>query len=152
MSQLDVPVKVTGALRVEFRGDEAAGCAAVGLCGVAGTVTWSPGEAGQIGVFTAGKGGRRRTKTVVFLGTGPFGEDATVSHVTRTLPDGSRRLCTDARPTGAVQDRPGIVVSLQGLGIIGGAAPARSRATSGPRCRSAASGGPRCAGRAPAST
>lgn len=120
VSQLNVPVKVTGALRVEFRGDEAAGCAAVGLCGVAGTVTWSPGEAGQIGVLTAGKGSRRRTRTVVFLGTGPFGEDATVSHVTRTLPDGSRRLCTDARPTGAVQDRPGIVVTLQGLGILGG--------------------------------
>ena len=120
VSQLDAEVTFSGAVRVEFRGDEAAGCAAAGVCGIAGTVTWSPGDRGQLGVSTIRTRRRTTTRSFLFSGGGPFGEGGSVSQVTRTLPDGSRRLCTDAAPATFAADRPGIAVGLDPAGILAG--------------------------------
>jgi hypothetical protein len=47
----EVPLRVTGAVSVDFRGDEAAGCEVARLCGVSGTVTWNPAGPGTLLVF-----------------------------------------------------------------------------------------------------
>ena len=120
VSRFDAEVAFTGAVRVEFRGDEAAGCAAAGVCGIAGTVTWSPGERGHLGVSTIRTGRRNVTQSFLFAGGGPFGEGGSVSQVTRTLPDGSRRLCTDAGSAFFAGDRPGIAVGLEAGAILSG--------------------------------
>ncbi|MEA2428781.1 MAG: hypothetical protein QOF37_2409, partial [Thermoleophilaceae bacterium] len=44
-------VKASGQVSVDFHGDEAAGCAVAHLCGVSGTVTWSPGSGGSLLAF-----------------------------------------------------------------------------------------------------
>ena len=43
-----IPVRVRGALVVEFHGDQATGCAARGLCGFSGTVIWQPPPTGTL--------------------------------------------------------------------------------------------------------
>ena len=48
---VEVPLRVTGAVSVDFRGDEAAGCAAARMCGFSGTVTWNPAGPGTLLVF-----------------------------------------------------------------------------------------------------
>ncbi len=114
VSTLDAPVVLTGGVQVEFRGDEAAGCAAAGLCDVAGTITWTPGARGQLSVVESRARGRRRTSSFLFVDPGPGGGSQTVAQVTRRLPDGSRRLCTDAGGAEAFSGLPGVAVGLDG--------------------------------------
>lgn len=48
VAEVMVPVRVTGQLLVQFNGDPATGCAARGLCGYSGAVSWLPASAGEI--------------------------------------------------------------------------------------------------------
>jgi hypothetical protein len=45
-----IPVRMSGQLTVDYHGDPAAGCAAHGLCGYAGEVSWRPPASGQLEV------------------------------------------------------------------------------------------------------
>jgi hypothetical protein len=48
---VEAPLHVTGAVSVDFHGDQAAGCEAARLCGVSGTVTWNPSGPGTLLAF-----------------------------------------------------------------------------------------------------
>jgi hypothetical protein len=84
---------IEGRLTVEFRGDTAAGCAITGVCGLAGTVTWTPSRDGQLSVTEYVAGRRRR----LALALGPSDESVTTAQVRRIGADGSSGLCSDTR-------------------------------------------------------
>lgn len=90
-------VGLTGALAVDFHGDETTGCAATGLCGVEGTVTWTPGGSAGAIVLEYVQDGRRRMAGL--LGLAP--EPLVAADVRRRAPDGSVRRCVDAHHGGA---------------------------------------------------
>jgi hypothetical protein len=71
VSEVYMPVCATGRLTVNFAGDLAAGCAARGLCGYAGTETWQPRGVGDLAISTFEQHGRRHsTGTMIFGGPG----------------------------------------------------------------------------------
>src|SRR5439155_13225434 len=93
-------LKVTGSVTVEFRGDEAAGCAAAHLCGVTGTVRWNPAGPGSVLAFGYREHGKRFEQGYLTFGD-PSGEGQpirTSARVRRTGVPGS--LCAD----GAIRD------------------------------------------------
>jgi hypothetical protein len=68
ISQVDVPVCVTGSVTVTFAGDQATGCAAQGLCSFSGTETWEPKGTGDLGVTTVAEHGHRSTGATLVIG------------------------------------------------------------------------------------
>ena len=84
---LDVRVRTTGVLSVVWHGDPARGCAAAGMCGIEGSVTYRP--VGDIEVTFDPDGG-----------TGfSFGENrAAVVRVRRAVQGGAPATCTDLIP------------------------------------------------------
>jgi hypothetical protein len=117
-------VKVTGSVTVDFHGDAAAGCAAVRLCGVSGTVTWNPGRGGEILSFSFREGGRKFTSGITLIGD-ESGERAplrTYARVRRTGAGGTPAgLCTDAASDQfsgiQIEPREGTALKLRVLGV-----------------------------------
>jgi len=68
ISQIDVPVCVTGSVTVTFAGDQATGCTATGLCSYSGTETWQPQGTGDLGVTTVAQHGHRSTGATLVIG------------------------------------------------------------------------------------
>jgi hypothetical protein len=68
ISQIDVPVCVTGGVTVTFAGDRATGCAAQGLCSYSGTETWEPQGIADVGVTTIAQNGHRSTSVTLVIG------------------------------------------------------------------------------------
>jgi hypothetical protein len=92
LSETDLSLCVTGRLTVTFAGDRAAGCAARGLCGYAGTETWAPQDVGDLGISTFARRGRRyHTATMVIGGPG----SPVLSAVQRTQATGTTTACSD---------------------------------------------------------
>src|SRR4051812_427108 len=48
VSGVESRARLTGQIVFDFHGDEAAGCAAEGLCGVSGRVIWDPSGPGSL--------------------------------------------------------------------------------------------------------
>jgi hypothetical protein len=99
--QAQAQVTVTGDVRAEFRSDPAT-CAAVGRCGLTGTVVWRPGRGGVLFAFAYGPEVDEPLQALLSLGADPLDDTGpeTVAEVRRTTPDGSR-LCVDrVRDTG----------------------------------------------------
>ena len=121
---VEVPLRATGAVSIDFRGDEAAGCEAARLCGVSGTVTWNPSGPGVLVVY----GFREADGTHSEQSFVAFGDERTSDSPRPTLYSRVRRgdgLCADVGSTDsaafATPPRPGRSVELglfspQGLG------------------------------------
>ena len=91
VSETDLPVCVTGRLTVTFAGDPAAGCAAEGVCGYAGTETWQPQGGGDLAISTFERHGRRsRTATLILGGPG-----SPLAAVQRSQANGTTTACSD---------------------------------------------------------
>jgi hypothetical protein len=120
--------KLTGGVSVEFHGDSAAGCAEHGLCGVSGTVTWSPAGIAELGAIGFREHGQRfESGLIAFAGendSGTGGGRPTSAHVRRAggaggAPSG---LCADssAQEFGladlGTQAGSSLAVSLTGAG------------------------------------
>lgn len=114
-------VKASGQVSVEFHGDEAAGCGAAHLCGVSGTVTWSPGRTGLLLAF-----GYRRHGQHVEAGNLIVGDElgaggpGTSARVRRAGGDGAPdALCADVGSSIASSSpaaRPGRSIALNPFG------------------------------------
>jgi hypothetical protein len=89
ISQTSVPVAVSGGLAVDYQGSPSAGCAAMGLCGVRGSVTWDPGSRAFLSVTTYLRHGKRRLQA--YLAFLPDGRPATAAVVT----DAAGGVCGD---------------------------------------------------------
>jgi hypothetical protein len=96
---VSVPVKLEGSVDVEFTGSPD-GCPAPGLraCDVVGSLAWNPGDDAELSAVEISNGGRHELEgaLVFFGGLGGPGP-VTTTHVTRTAPDGSTGVCSDAR-------------------------------------------------------
>jgi hypothetical protein len=68
ISEIDVPVCVTGRVTVTFAGDQSTGCAPHGLCSYSGSETWEPQGVGNVGVTTVAQDGRRSTGATLVIG------------------------------------------------------------------------------------
>jgi hypothetical protein len=100
VSTIDTRMRITGAVTVDFHGDEASGCAASGLCGVSGTVTWDPSGPASLVAYGYRERGRRYEGGFLSIGRGnPFepAEPATAARVRRAGEPGEPfTLCADA--------------------------------------------------------
>ena len=94
VSETDLPVCVTGGVTVTFAGTPAAGCAAQGLCGYAGTETWRPQGPGTVSIATLTHHGRRSVSATMVIGGGAGG--AVRAAVQRSQPDGATTACSDS--------------------------------------------------------
>ena len=92
---VDVPVKLSGALTVSFRGEERTGCATQGLCGYSGTVIVRPGSGVEIVVARSSHHGHATYQAELALASGPVGA-VTASHVARA----GGGVCSDAEQPG----------------------------------------------------
>jgi hypothetical protein len=110
----EIPVRLRGELTVQFHGDQATGCAARGLCGFSGTVTWQPPSTGMLDADTFDEHGRTRYDVSLDLsGQGfslgpPVNGGVTTADV-RFAPNGaagSSSICTDAAPAGSDIEMP----------------------------------------------
>jgi hypothetical protein len=90
-----IPVRTEGSVQVEFTQSAAGGCPS---CAANGTLSWEPTGDAQLEIEPVGSGARSRLRglLVFFGGLGEAGP-RTTSHVTRTKPDGSTGICSDAR-------------------------------------------------------
>ena len=110
----EIPVRLHGALAVQFHGDQATGCAARGLCGFSGTVIWQPPSTGTIAVDTFRDRGRTEYDVSLNLSGGEFTigppvDGGTTTADVRFAPNGSAgsaSICTDATATGADIEMP----------------------------------------------
>jgi hypothetical protein len=73
--ETSIPLRITGALSVQFRGDPAAGCARWGLCGYSGDVLWQPPQSGSITISRTA--GRHPRVTVTLIPSDPLGTGIT---------------------------------------------------------------------------
>jgi hypothetical protein len=95
-SQVTVPVDVSGGVAVDYHGSAAAGCAAMGVCDVAGSVTWNPGTQASLSVTRYVSHGKRRLSGFLsFYGSGDTA--STTALVTR----GGGHLCSDVLEGGS---------------------------------------------------
>jgi hypothetical protein len=96
LSQVTVPVDVSGGVAVEYHGSTAAGCAAIGVCDVAGSVTWNPGTQATLSVTRYVSHGKRKLSGLLgFYGSG--NPSSTTALVTR----GGGHLCSDVLDGGS---------------------------------------------------
>jgi len=93
-SELVLPVTVSGTVALDFHGSVAAGCAALGRCGLSGTEVFDPGRSGELVVVKARVRGRRALAGVLGLGSGR--SIVTTSHTERTTESGGSATCGDA--------------------------------------------------------
>lgn len=109
-----IPVRVRGALVVEFHGDRATGCAARGLCGFSGTVIWQPPPTGTLAADAFHDHGGTEYDVSLELSSeglsfGPLVQGGITTADVRSAPNGSAgasSMCTDAAATGAAIEMP----------------------------------------------
>jgi hypothetical protein len=99
-----VPVRVDGDVLVRFHGDPGTGCAARGVCGYAGAVSWKPSSSGTLEVIESRSHGRLSYQSSLDLLDGLSGGQSsggvTSAQVSSTAPGAqSRTICADAAPT-----------------------------------------------------
>jgi hypothetical protein len=105
-TQQTVPVFISGRVVVDFHGDAAAGCAARGVCGYSGTVSWIPSTRATLQLNVSRARGHARYTIDVFpaLGNGPGlpMNGVTIANVTETpdLTSASTQACVDADSAG----------------------------------------------------
>jgi hypothetical protein len=90
--------RICGSLTISFQGDPAAGCAGAGLCGVSGTVTWTPQGSAELGDQRFEQSGRTRlvgTISPVFTNVQAHGPSVTVTRIDSA---GIVHTCTDRAP------------------------------------------------------
>ena len=110
----EIPVRVRGALVVEFHGDRATGCAARGLCGFSGTVIWQPPPTGTLAADAFRDHGAIEYDVSLELSSeglsfGPLVQGGITTADVRSAPNGSAgasSTCTDAAATGAAIEMP----------------------------------------------
>lgn len=122
VSAVQTTMQVTGTVSVDFHGDPDAGCAEVGLCDIAGNVTWDPSGRGSVFAYGYRAHGQRFEGSLASFGDGDDdGSRArTSARVRRSgsggLPGG---LCADALvpagSPGSLGDRSG---SSTEIGLI----------------------------------
>ena len=99
-AQTRIPVRVTGALSVQFHGDPATGCAHRGLCGDNGTVTWHPSTRDEIVVVQSSAPHAEAFALLIpsFDGTGTFSDGETTATAARAAagPGAPVTRCVDA--------------------------------------------------------
>lgn len=95
VSMVESRVRLSGHVSLDFHGDEAAGCAAAGLCGVSGTATWDPSGPGSLVAYGYRLHGKRFEGSFLAFGDPATGSPRTTAHVRRTATDGSTGLCAD---------------------------------------------------------
>jgi hypothetical protein len=90
---IDLPVKLSGAVSVDFHGSEAAGCAALGRCALSGTEVFDPGRTGDLLVVPL----RLHGKKLVFgfLVLGAEHGVSTTAHTQRAGVSGPVGSCGD---------------------------------------------------------
>ncbi len=91
LSQTAIPVCPTGSLTVSFD-STAAGCAARGPCGYAGTDSWRPSAGGVLELLAYRQDHRRRYAATLLLGQ----DDPVVAAVQHTSPAGVISSCRDS--------------------------------------------------------
>ncbi len=91
LSQTAIPVCATGGLTVSFD-STAAGCAAQGPCGYAGTDSWRPSAGGVLELVAYRQAHRRRYAAMLLLGQ----DDPVVAAVQHTGPAGVTSSCRDS--------------------------------------------------------
>ena len=109
-----IPVRLRGALTVQFHGDQATGCAARGLCGFSGTVIWQPPSTGMLDADTFHEHGRTEYDVSLDLSSqgfslGPPVNGGVTTADVRFAPNGaagSSSTCTDAAPAGSDIEMP----------------------------------------------
>jgi hypothetical protein len=121
LSAYESSVKASGQVSVDFHGDEAAGCAAAHVCGVSGTVTWSPGRGGLLLAFGYRRRGQHFEAGYLVVGDElGAGGPGTSTRVRRAGDGGaSGSLCADAASSIASSspaDRPGTSIALDPFG------------------------------------
>jgi hypothetical protein len=109
VTQIDIPMSVTGQVVVSFHGDPGSGCRAIGVCGYSGTVTWSPGGSGHLLVAKI-----LLHKKISYLGFNGFGDAPTAeiasARVQRTVAGRLDGRCADAEP----QPGPSDIIERRG--------------------------------------
>jgi hypothetical protein len=122
LSAYESSVKPSGEVTIEFHGDEAAGCAAAHLCGVSGTVTWSPARSGILLAFGYRSHGEHFEAGYLVVGDelGYGGGPGTSARVRRTGDGGAPdSLCADVGSSIASSSpapRLGTSIALNPLG------------------------------------
>lgn len=114
VSITEIPVRLRGALTVQFHGDQATGCAARGLCGFSGTVIWQPPPTATLQATTIRDHGQTEYDVSLqllgnFHAAGPASEGGVTTADVRFAPNGSAgsaSTCNDAAFTGADIDMP----------------------------------------------
>jgi hypothetical protein len=87
LSEMDVPVCLTGQVEVSFSSDAMAQCG----CGYIGTDSWQPQGGGDLDVLAYRRHGRRQFDTTLLLGGSVAGRDA----VERRQATGQTSACSD---------------------------------------------------------
>jgi hypothetical protein len=94
LAQWQGQVTPSGSLLVSYHGDQAAGCAARGLCDTSGTIVWTPTAAGGAALVKVREHKRVLWTAAISLGT--FFDSSGMTVVThRTRADGSDAPCLD---------------------------------------------------------
>lgn len=113
ISITEIPVRLRGALTVQFHGDQATGCAARGLCGFSGTVIWQPPPTATLEADTFRDQGQTEYNVSLQLfnsdAAGPASEGGVTTADVRFAPNGSAgsaSTCNDAAFTGSDVEMP----------------------------------------------
>jgi hypothetical protein len=126
VSSIQTNVRVTGTVSVDFRGDEAAGCAAARLCDTSGNVTWDPSGRAQLLAYGYRFGGHRFEGA--FLTFGIDEDEGSHIETSARVRRSGGGLCADgvAPSFDAVgsRDRPGTSVEIALAGASGSPFPA----------------------------
>jgi uncharacterized protein (DUF2141 family) len=115
-------LRVSGSVTVDFHGDEAAGCAAVHLCGVTGTVSWKPAGPASVVAFGYRDGGERLEQG--FVGIGEQAPLRISARVRRAGASGApSTLCADVVSQSfsgyTTEARRGYSIELRAMGLPG---------------------------------
>jgi hypothetical protein len=96
--QTTTPVEVQGRVEVEFHGDTAAGCDALGTCDTTGRIAWEPGHSASLALVDIQLNGRRSTQTqgTLFFQSASDQDSTIVAKVLRGT-GGAPKACADAR-------------------------------------------------------
>ena len=103
VSSTTVTVGFSGSVAISFHGDRGSGCAAKGLCGYSGVITWRPGIAGNSGVLGIDKlrvHGRTLELATFFVFSDPIGPPSLRSAVRREAAGAAVGTCADVPSPG----------------------------------------------------
>lgn len=95
-----VPLRVAGRVEVDFRGDPARGCVALGVCDVTGRHAWEPGPSGDL-TLAETRLARGPTFAVAFLFLAPSVGSGGPGFTTRTVRGGATCEEAGVEPDGA---------------------------------------------------